>query len=724
MKHLKNYLLVLSLLSVSLSAFADKLSPDTRIRLQQRALRAPSRAAADSDTLMQVFVAFEPGFDAQELNIDGAEVQSIFEKVATVKATPAAINSLCELDGVRYIQMASGVNLLNDWGRRVMKVDNVHNNTGNTLPQAYTGKGVVVGIIDTGVEYGHRAFYNSTGNELRIKRAWQQNSYGGQHPDGYTYGKELTTEDEMLLETYDSRSDFHGSHTMGTAAGGGDLKTRYYGMAPDADIVFVSFKSNDNTCIADAIKYIFDYADEVGKPCVINMSLGSHHGPHDGTSYLDQVIDQMSGPGHIIVGAVGNEGEARMHAGKTFTDNDKTMKTLLTFNSGQSHKLHYIDIWGTPGSNLKVNLAIFNSLKGQTVDKSKLIDTSDPNQNVVIYYTYIDEVGIDIDAYIVGEINPENNAPHVYIQSEVGNIGQGRMPGLIIEGEPGASVHMWNEGQHEFSSNNKAGFTNGDHEYTAGEIGGTANRIITVGSYDSRDSVQISRNWMFLMTETGVPYDQYKHSSFSSYGPTADGRTVPHILAPGMPVISALNRHALSSSEIDEYMSDYTTDKSGRNYYYIYNMGTSMSAPHVTGTIALMLQANPALTPEQAREIIQSSADTDSYMGLLPNNTYGAGRLNALRCVQGAVAAIDESSVEDIAVDDNATRVWACDGKINVMTPAVGATLRLYTLTGSLLAEIPLGATSTVVDATQWNHKFVIAQLIGKSTRSTFKVAL
>ena len=712
------------MVTVSLSAYADKLSPDTRIRLQQRALKAPSRPAADSDTVMQVFVAFEQGFDAEELNIDGAEVQSIFEKVATVKATPAAIKSMCELDGVRYVQMASDVKLLNDWGRRVMKVDNVHNNTDKTLPQAYTGKGVVVGIIDIGVEYGHRAFYNSIGSKLRIRRAWQQNSYGGQHPEGYSYGKELTTEEEMLLETYDSRSDFHGSHTMGTAAGGGDLKTRYYGMAPDADIVFVSFKSDDNTSIADAIKYIFDYADEVNKPCVINMSLGSHHGPHDGTSYLDQVIDQMSGPGRIIVGAVGNEGEARMHAAKTFTDTDKTMKTMLTLNSSQSHKLQYIDIWGTPGSNLKVSMAIFNSLKGQTVDKSKVIDTSDPDQKVVYYYTYLDEVGLDIDAYIVGEVNPENNAPHVYIQSKLGEMGQSRMPGLIIEGDPGATVHMWNEGQHEFSSNNKAGFTNGDHDYTAGEIGSTAKRIITVGSYDSRDSVQISRNWMFLMTETGVPYDQYKHSTFSSYGPTADGRTVPHILAPGMPVISALNRHALSSSEIDEYMSDYTTDKSGRNYYYIYNMGTSMSAPHVTGTIALMLQANPDLTPEQTREIIQSSADTDSYMGLLPNNTYGAGRLNALKCVQGAVAAIDESSVDDVAVDDNATQVWAYDGKINILTPAIGATLRLYTLTGSLLAEIPLESQTTVVDVTQWNHKFVVAEVTGKSTRSTFKVAL
>ena len=80
---------------------------------------------------------------------------------------------------------------------------------------------------------------------------------------------------------------------MGTAAGA-DKSSSFYGMAPDADIVFVSF-AEENTNIADAIKYIFDYADKVSKPCVINMSLGSHYGPHDGTSYLDQSMSLKSG---------------------------------------------------------------------------------------------------------------------------------------------------------------------------------------------------------------------------------------------------------------------------------------------------------------------------------------------------------------------------------------------------------------------------------------------
>lgn len=724
MKFSKNILLAIFLMSGILSVSADKMSPDTRIRFEERSRIAPLSTDGTTST-MQVFIAFEPGFDTGLLDMPGVEVQSVFEKVATAKVTLEAMETLCELDGVRYVQMASEVKLLNDFGRKDLHVDNVHLNTDKTLPQGYTGKGVIVGMIDTGVEYGHRAFYNSRGTELRIRRSWEQTYLGGGiPPEGFSYGRELKTEEELIQAAYDSRSEYHGSHTMCTAAGGGNLMTKYYGMAPDADIVFVSFNSEDNTTVADGIKYIFDYADEMNMPCVINMSLGSHHGPHDGTSYLDQVIDQLTGPGRIIVGAVGNEGENRMHVTKSFTETDKTMKTMMTLNSSQSHKYQYLDIWGTPGSNFKVNLAIFNSLKGQTVDKSNVFDTADKDQKPIGYFTYLDELGVDMDAVIYGEINPENNAPHVWVQAKLGDMGQGRMPGLIIEGEPGATVHAWNEGLHEFSSNNKAGFTNGDHNCTAGEIGGTAKRIISVGSYDGRDILVVQRFYGIDMNDQNmIPYQQYSHSVFSSYGPTADGRIVPHILAPGLPVISALNRYALNASEIEEIMSDYTTDSSGRKYYYVYNIGTSMSAPHVAGIVALMLQANPNLTPEEARDIIQSTADTWDEMGAVPNNTYGAGRINALECVRKALSL---SSVNDVFDDagDNATQIWGVNGMINVNTPAVGSTLRLYSTTGQLLHETVIDSTSTVIDGSRWGHCILLAEIAHNSSRRTFKIAL
>ena len=721
------------LLMGAMSVSADKLSPDTRIRLQERAKMMTTNSTDAEKPSIKVFIAFEPGFDPANLEIEGVEVQSVFDKLATANVSRAAIDQLNLMDGVRYIQIASEVQLRNNFGRRDLHVEEVHRAEGG-LKESYTGKGVVVGIIDTGVEFGHHAFYNEDGTELRIRRVWMQNTNSGTPPEGYTYGNELTTESEMLVKAYDTASEYHGSHTMCTAAGGRDKNclgvdgkvTKYYGMAPDADIVFVSFKNSDNTTIADGIKYIFDYADEVGKPCVINMSLGAHHGPHDGTSYLDQIIDELSGPGRIIVGACGNEGEARMHCSKTFTEAETSMKTLLTFNPSVSHNYQYVDIWGTPGSNLKLNMAVFNSLKGQTVNKSNEFNTA-VSTDPIIYYTYLEEVGIEMDAVIYGEINPENNAPHIWIQAGITNAGEGRMPGLIIEGDPGATVHMWNEGQHEFSSNNKKGFTNGDNQYTVGEIGGTANSIITVGSYDGRDSLLFDHGTKYAMMADLVStemYTQYRHSVFSSYGPTADGRTVPHILAPGMPVISALNRYAVDANQLVSVNSDYTTDPSGRNYYYVYNMGTSMSAPHVAGIVALMLQANPDLTPAEARQFITETADTWADMGEIPNNAWGWGRINALECVKRVVAMNGLQSVSDVAVDTDATQVWSENGTLNVSTPAVGATLRVYSLSGMLINETVLNDTFTTIDASKWGHGLFVAEVAAESSRRSFKVSL
>ncbi len=722
------------LLMGAMSASADKLSPDTRIHLQKTAKMMSINSTEAEKPSIKVFVAFEPGFNPANLEIEGVELQSVFNKVATANVTRAALEQLNLMDGVRYIQIASEVHLRNDFGREDLGVDKVHQGI-EGLPQSYTGKGVVVGVIDTGVEYGHHAFYDEDGNELRIRRVWVQNAITGTPPEGYSYGYELKNEADILAKGFDTASEYHGSHTMCTAAGGRDKTcldargktTKYYGMAPDADIVFVSFKNTDNTSIADAIKYIFDYADEVGKPAVINMSLGSHHGPHDGTSYLDQIIDELTGPGRIIVGACGNEGEARMHLSKTFTQAQTSMKTLLTFNKNITHNYQYIDIWGTPGSNLKVNMAIFNSLKGQTINKSDVFDTSSIDRNVIGYYTYLSEVGVDMDALIYGEINPENNAPHIWIESNITNAGEGRMPGLMIEGDPGATVHMWNEGQHEFSSNNKSGFTNGDNKSTVGEIGGTANNIITVGSYDSRDTLFFNHGTMYaLMDQITTPetYTKYRHSMFSSYGPTADGRTVPHVLAPGMPVISALNRYAVDASQLEDINSDYTTDPSGRNYYYVYNMGTSMSAPHVAGIVALMLQANPDLTPAEARQIIQETADTWAAMGDVPNNTWGAGRINALECVKRVVAMNGLQSITGATVDSEATQIWTENSSLNVSTPAVGSKLRVYSLSGMLLNETLLTDTFTTIDASAWGHGVFVAEITGDNSRRSFKVSL
>ena len=178
----------------------------------------------------------------------------------------------------------------------------------------------------------------------------------------------------MRAVNYDISSTFHGSHVAGIAAGS-DRTTPYYGVAPESELVFVSFGSS-NVNITDGIQYCFDYAESVGKPCVVNISLGSHLGPHDGTSASDQAFAAMAGPGRIIVGAAGNEGSTALHVGKDLEEGDTSLKTMIGFSENSASKQAYVDIWGSKGAPLKVKAVVVDALKGKVMYESPVTPCS------------------------------------------------------------------------------------------------------------------------------------------------------------------------------------------------------------------------------------------------------------------------------------------------------------------------------------------------------------
>ena len=329
---------------------------------------------------------------------------------------------------------------------------------------------------------------------------------------------------------------------------------------------------------------------------------------------------------------------------------------------------------------------------------------------------------------IDAEVNPLNGEPHVSVQCNVSELSAGRLLGVVVEGEEGQTVDMWNYGHNEFSSNNKNGWTDGTTEGTVGEIGGTAKRIITVGAFDARNRLDWTSGGYSLMDE--LPnYEQGHHSYFSSYGPTADGRTVPHILAAGNPVVSSINKYYYTglgaTTEQIEYMTNGVTVEGGERYYYAYNIGTSMAAPFVAGTVALMLEANPELTPEQARDIIASTASTEDFMGELPNNTYGAGRVNSAACVKEAVAMSGVDAVpEAVAADD--IRVWAEGTTVHILSlsGASDCLATVYTASGNLIGSYPVEGGVGSVDASSWGNGIFLVNVKGAQVACSRKIAL
>ncbi|MCM1110814.1 MAG: S8 family peptidase [Clostridium sp.] len=652
----------------------------------------------------------------------GIAVNSVFDSFVTAVIPVDKLREVSELPEVEYVSMSNQADLKMDIARQVSGVDALHSNEGGVFANPFTGKGVVIGLIDSGIEYNHLAFRDADGN-LRIKRVWEQSSHGGQSPEGFDYGVEYSTPLQIIGKAYDTSSDFHACHTTGIAAGG-DLGSNYYGVAPDADIVFVSYDADD-THIADAINYIFRYADEVGKPCVVNMSLGSHFGPHDGTSLLDRAIDQMSGPGRIVVGAAGNEGEYKIHASKTFAEGDTQLKSMLTFNEVvTTHKVHYLDIWGTPGTDFEVQACVVESLKGRIAATSKTSSTKDPGAKVTVFDFPTN--GIDSYATITTERSPLNDQPHALVYIEVDDANTSRMMGIIVNGEAGQTVHIWDASLHELSSNGKSGWVDGSNESTIGEIGGTANSIISVGSYDSRRSLPLLLGGGIELNEN-MSFETGHTSVFSSRGPTADGRTAPTILAAGMPVVSAYSRYAFSMYDsmydlplpyIEYEATERTTDKEGQNFYYGYNVGTSMASPFVAGTVALLLEADPELTPERVKELLQKSAFTDGYMGELPNNNYGAGRVNALEAMKQLLGLSSTDRVEFAGFD---SRAWSEPGTLNIAVNDRfdGSVAEVFAVSGQRVASVALSAGLTTVDTSSWPRGIYIVKLPDTTVKIT-----
>ena len=142
-------------------------------------------------------------------------------------------------------------------------------------------------------------------------------------------------------------------------------------------------------------------------------------GPHDGTSTMDRFFDSVVGPGRILVGAAGNEGGKRLHVHKTFTEDDKTLKTILGFASS-TNKNTLVDIWGSSGSEFTVKMVIVDTFKGKTVAESEEV-SSTGNKSIYEYF-YPDETGVDCTVKIVPVENPVNGAPNIYVEAYVSGL--------------------------------------------------------------------------------------------------------------------------------------------------------------------------------------------------------------------------------------------------------------------------------------------------------------
>jgi minor extracellular serine protease Vpr len=616
------------------------VSPSTAIFMLKLSDENFSRQISESDSLrdfygikqlngssyVNAFVIASSEANLQQYGfIEGNSQGKIKTGLIPIEVLPAISSD----EYVSYIQINEKVESTLDAALAATWVDEVHQGAGN-LSQAYFGDGVIVGIIDRGFDYTHPSFYDSTYTSYRVERVWEQNSTSGTPPSGYSYGRELTSQASILNAQRDFINKSHGTHVAGTAAGSGaGTGGIYKGVAFKSDIVLVSGDFTD-VGITDGIDYIVDYANSVNKPCVINLSLGKHVGPHDGSSAFDLFCDAAVGNGKLLVGAAGNEGNDPLYIGKSYTSIDTIMYSFVDFQNSSlgTNGITSIDIWGNQNQNFYVSVNIYNTNTNSFEDWTPYVAA---NTTVTNLYILQDDDTTAPDTCYVGistSINPLNSKPNIRVYIDHTDQDDNYRWAMIEIIAYNTQTKMWANSAHFTDNGYSSPVVDGSTSSTVGEIGGTGNSIVSVGAYTSKNSYTNISN-----STVNIPFQASlgEIAPFSSHGPTADNRTKPDITAPGNVIIAPVNRFDNTYTSSSQKTVYGVTD--GTNtWYYGAMQGTSMAAPMVTGILALWLEAYPELNPTQALNLLKDNAYTDGFTGTIPSNgdnTWGWGKVDA-----------------------------------------------------------------------------------------------
>lgn len=654
---------------------------------RQYGLKTAVDAQVKSQTpVLPVWVTFrsaeavEPAL--KEAEALGFRVQTKLKTICTGWIPVDRIEALGAVDGVRQVQAGQRGQINMDLSRKAIKMDSVQDyGPLDARVPSLRGEGVVVGIVDGGIEYAHPNFYDpDDAGSFRIRRVWSQREKGTP-PVGYDYGAEFTTKDDILKAEYSKDNETHGTHVAGIAAGTG-CGTEFKGIASKADMVVVPTTLVSGE-VLDGVKYIYDYAVSVGKPCVVNLSIGAHVGPHDGTSAFDRALDEMKAPGFIVVGAAGNEGDKPLYLGHGFVPSteDSVFYTQLNYEY-PSYRVTYVDVWSRDSLPVAVEVSIMNRLSGVFESTTGFYSTTEPMESAKTLQ--VDEGSVTVQ--MVPEKNEFNGKYHMLMQVDARNLNiVGSYANYIVcitvkteRPDKPVYVHMWaNTGTFTQFQHHKVQSLDGMRHHTIGEIGGTSNSILAVGSFNTRAAwTSVSGSKMDF--EYMLPFDTLSY--FSSHGPTADDRIKPDITAPGAYIVSSLNSHY--GNPADEQVA--RTYKDGRPYPFGVMMGTSMAAPAVTGIVALCLQVRPDWQIDSLLHYISLTAVNDRYTGEVrtnPDNAWGRGKIDALALLTEAMKGATNLPAEEIreALEGKRMLVYPNpnDGRFNVLLPEKGREARL-----------------------------------------------
>lgn len=639
------------------------------------ALQKELNALRDSGDLLPVLIGGDVNVVVPFLKSKNMRIKFTAGSVISAELNAAVIKELCSLPVVSRIDCPKAkLHLLND----VMVIQNNADSAyyGNwPLEQGYDGSGVIIGVIDAPFDYDHPDFTDSLGN-TRIQFLWDQTLTDSlPAPDDYGYGVECDS--ASIADGTCPHTDYnywysHGSGVAGVAASSGNAANAFRGVAPNADLILVAldFSQDYLSNVVDAVAYIFQKAEQLGKPCVINTSLGAYDGSHDGQDLVTQAIDTMIGaaPGRALVAAAGNGGDAKIHLGYDVSDTTRfTWFKKLSYTNAVYFQVFadtadFNDVffsigaddpagWHFRGATPEYNVLSDYVLPDGAIDSTSY-DLYDSLTFIGNIKTYIQSYGGVYFLEVV--ITPAFTTYYWRFSTR----GAGRFDTWSTEGYTGFSDYVVTGLPSEADMPEIAQYRQPDLTQNIVGYWQCSDRVITVGSYVNRDTMT-----NYYGETITLPYTTGTLAQNSSIGPTRDNRTKPDITSTGSMVLTTgstvLTNWLISLGAANNISPD--------GMHYLQN-GTSFASPAVAGIAALYFQKYPDANWLDLKNALLENARQDSITGFaLPDNAWGYGKANAFRTLTGSWGCEDDNysvaPVNAVADITGATEVllkWDC----------------------------------------------------------------
>jgi subtilisin family serine protease len=551
---------------------------------------------------------------------------------------------------------------LADSARALFNVNNVHNGIGG-LDGAYTGDGVIIGYVDQGLDYNHPDFKNEDGS-TRVLRYWDQTLNSGGPASSYGYG--IVWNDQQInsgvcISTENSTA--HGTTVTGMGSGNGRANNTNKGIAPKSSIIVVESNfglPNWTMTIADACDYIFKVADTLGMPAVVNLSLGTYLGSHDGNDPASEAIEAMldAKPGRIVVCAAGNSGAQGKYHVTGNVSADTSFVWLLNNPSGSA----------AFGAN-KIYFELWSDLTDATFDYS--FGANLPAPNYSLRGTNEFRMAQDLlGTTIIDTIYNENNTPLARVEIFRNVIGSNfRMQVLFSQIDSTSYYYSFmtkGTGKYDMWSGAWMGFNNfvttlptvaqyppiafyhmPDTLQTIVSSWNCSEKVISVGNTRNRVG-HMTKNLTYYTPADNTPVR--KLSPNSSKGPNRHGVIKPDVSASGDISLSAAPLWLLSNASFNGSIDI--------NGWHARNGGTSMASPLVAGLAALYLESCPKANYAQFKNDLINTSAGDVHTGPLPNNAYGYGKPNAYELILGTmfpanITGLNEKCAEPIPLTVN-----------------------------------------------------------------------